>query len=64
MLLPFGQPQKAATIVSDLARTPGRVAALSLAAHRASYDNATDVWYRRRAEWTLEAHSKRQSAMS
>ncbi len=64
VLLPFGEPQKAATIVSGLARTPGRVAALSLAAHRASYDNATDVWYRRRAEWTLEAHYKRQSAMS
>ncbi len=55
VLLPLGDTGAAAGIVADLSRDPDRIATLARTALRAGRDNATDVWYRRRADWTLEA---------
>jgi glycosyltransferase involved in cell wall biosynthesis len=60
LMLPAGDVAGSATLVSALASDRGRLAALTRAAHRAAGDNASDVWYRRRADWTLEAHEARR----
>jgi len=59
LLLPSNDQEAAAVHLVQAARDPDRIAALTRAAHRAAYANATDVWYRQRAEWTLEAHERR-----
>ena len=62
VLLPQDNPTAAAEAVAALASDPERLATLAKAALAAARDNATDVWYQRRAEWTLEAHHARMSA--
>lgn len=59
VLLPLGDTGAAGDIVAALARDPDRIATLARAALSAGQDNATDVWYRRRAEWTQEAFARR-----
>lgn len=59
LLLPQDNPTAGAEAVAALATDPAQIATLAKAAHAAAHDNATDVWYRRRAEWTLEAHQTR-----
>lgn len=59
LLLPSGDQDGAAACLVKAAKDPAQIAALTRSAHRAAYANATDVWYRRRAEWTLQAHERR-----
>lgn len=61
LLLPQDNPTAAAEAVVALAADPERLATLCEAALAAARDNATDVWYGRRAAWTLEAHRERVS---
>lgn len=55
VLMPAGEIETAAGILADLSRDPARIAELARAALRAGRDHASDVWYRRRADWTLDA---------
>lgn len=58
-LLPSGDQGGAAARLAELSREPDSIKVLTRAAHRAAYANSTDVWYRLRAEWTLQAHEQR-----
>ena len=55
VLLPFGDIGASAKRVVETSGDSGRMAELTRAALRAGQSNATDVWYRRRADWTSEA---------
>jgi glycosyltransferase involved in cell wall biosynthesis len=59
VLLPQDNPEAAAEAVVALATDPDRLATLAWAALSAGRDNATDVWYRRRASWTMDVHRDR-----
>lgn len=61
-VLPGGQIEAAAAEIAGLAGQPDRIAALGRAALKAAHQNAVEVWYQRRAEWSLEAHAKAQAA--
>lgn len=60
-LLPGDRVEDAARIVGELARNGGRIARLTRNALKAGHENAADVWYRRRAEWTVEAYEASKS---
>lgn len=62
VLLPSGDIAGAADELVRLAADSGRLAHLARTALRAGYDNASDVWYRRRAAWTLEALDRARGA--
>lgn len=62
LLLPSGQPEASAEILVQLATRSGPLSELARAAHRAGQKNAADRWYRRRAEWTLEAFARDRDA--
>lgn len=62
VLLPFGETESAAACLMGLAVDPGRLSTLTIAALQAGRDNSTDRWYRRRADWTLEAFAQAQEA--
>lgn len=55
-LLPGDRVEEAARIVSELAKDGRKIAWLTRNALKAGHENASDVWYRRRAEWTVEAY--------
>ncbi|CUH20417.1 N-acetyl-alpha-D-glucosaminyl L-malate synthase BshA [Jannaschia seosinensis] len=57
--LPFEDISGSADILGKLTRDRPRLASLARAAHHAAAENASDVWYRRRADWTIEAHERR-----
>ncbi|MEL6420210.1 MAG: glycosyltransferase, partial [Pseudomonadota bacterium] len=59
LLLPSGDQAGAAARLAQVAGDPGQLATLTRAAHQAAHANATDVWYKQRADWTLEAHERR-----
>ncbi len=63
-LLPAFDIAGAATVLQDLGTQRNRLSDLAKAAHRAAFDNASEVWYERRADWTLEAHARRQASRS
>lgn len=58
LMLPSDDPEETARRLMALAADPARIAVLTRAAHEAGRNNATDVWYRRRADWTYEAFDK------
>ena len=58
LLLPLGDTEQTAQRLSALARDQGQLASLTRAAVLAGQNNATDLWYQRRAEWTFEAFDK------
>ena len=59
LALPLRNVAEAAERLRNLAQDPGQLRDLTWAAHKAATENATDIWYKRRAEWTLEAHERR-----
>lgn len=61
VLLPMEDTKQAAGKIVDLTRDPERLSSLTRLAHTAGRDNASDVWYQRRAEWTLEVHARAQA---
>ncbi len=61
-LLPNDNPQQAAQLINDLAADREKIAKLTRAAHQAAHKHAADVWYQRRAQWTIEAVEKRIGA--
>lgn len=63
VLLPFDDIAASAAALTALDAGRDRLEHLARAAHRAAYDNASDVWYRRRADWTLEAHAARKNGL-
>lgn len=65
VVLPRGDVAAAARVLHGVAtRDRGRLAELSRAARRAALEHAADTWYRRRAEWTLDAVRRRASERS
>lgn len=60
-VLPAGNIEASATKIATLAGQSDRIAALGHAALQAAHQNAVEVWYQRRAEWTLEVHAKAQA---
>jgi glycosyltransferase involved in cell wall biosynthesis len=48
-----------ADAVCALVADRGRLAMHMAAARAASIENTAEIWYRRRAEWTIEAHNRR-----
>lgn len=60
LLLPSGRIEASATELAALSTAPERLAEMTQNALRGARDNATDVWYARRAAWTLEAQAARQ----
>jgi glycosyltransferase involved in cell wall biosynthesis len=55
VLLPRGTLEASADLIIGLCRQPERLAGLARQARRAGVHHAADNWYRRRAEWTIEA---------
>lgn len=62
--LPFEDVAGSATRLAALAADRTRLADLAMAAHRAAGRNASDVWYRRRADWTFDALDRRLAAVA
>jgi glycosyltransferase involved in cell wall biosynthesis len=54
-LLPRDQIEQSAVCLSGLCRNRGQIAGLSRSARVAAQYHAAENWYRRRAEWTIEA---------
>jgi glycosyltransferase involved in cell wall biosynthesis len=54
-LLPRNQIEESATGLARLGRNPGQLAELSRRARAAAEYHSAENWYRRRAEWTIEA---------
>jgi glycosyltransferase involved in cell wall biosynthesis len=54
LTLPFNDVAGSAAAISELLKAPRRLAELTRAACRAADRNASDRWYQRRADWTLE----------
>lgn len=56
VLLPSGRADDAARVLARLAEDRERLVTLTRNALKAGHSNSTDVWYKRRAEWTIEAY--------
>ncbi len=54
-LMPLKDVAGSVTQLVELARDRSRLSQLTEAALRAAHYHAADSWYRRRAEWTIEA---------
>ncbi len=63
-LMPLKNVDGAANRLTELAKNPDRLCELAKAAHEAAIYHAAENWYRRRAEWTFEAHEKFGSSRS
>jgi glycosyltransferase involved in cell wall biosynthesis len=61
VLLPSDQIEKSAAILVQLNAARARLADLSRAARAAAEYHAAENWYRRRAEWTIEAVDRHRS---
>jgi glycosyltransferase involved in cell wall biosynthesis len=59
VLLPFKDVNGSAHIIKEINSNRNQLAALALSARKAAVYHAADVWYRRRADWTMEAHERR-----
>jgi glycosyltransferase involved in cell wall biosynthesis len=57
-LLPRDEIEQSAVALSGLCRARGQLAGLSRSAQAAAQFHAAENWYRRRAEWTIEAVEK------
>lgn len=62
VVLPFRDKEAGAAALAKLDRDRSGLADMARLAHRAAHDNAADVWYRRRADWTLEAVERNAGA--
>jgi glycosyltransferase involved in cell wall biosynthesis len=54
-LMPREQIEESAAGLARLCRNPGQLAELSRSARAAAEYHSAENWYRRRAEWTIEA---------
>jgi glycosyltransferase involved in cell wall biosynthesis len=61
-LLPRDQIEKSAAALAGLCRNPGQLAELSRSARAAAEYHSADNWYRRRAQWTIEAVERHNHA--
>jgi glycosyltransferase involved in cell wall biosynthesis len=61
-LLPRDQIEDSATALAGLLRNPGQLAELSRSARAAAEYHSSENWYRRRAEWTIEAVERHNHA--
>jgi glycosyltransferase involved in cell wall biosynthesis len=57
--IPFEDQEAGARTLARLAAGRGELARLARTAYEAAHANTAEAWYRRRAEWTLEAHARR-----
>jgi class 3 adenylate cyclase len=53
-----GDDAQLASRLEEVARDRSRLVAWMDAAARRAPDHAAEIWYRRRAEWTFEAHER------
>jgi glycosyltransferase involved in cell wall biosynthesis len=63
-LLPSDQIEKSAAILVQLDRARQKLTELSRAARSAAEYHAAENWYRRRADWTIEAVDRHRAAVS
>jgi hypothetical protein len=62
-LLPRGQIERSAVGLVELCRHPDQLVALSRNARSAADSHSAENWYRRRAEWTIDAVERHQRAL-
>ncbi|MGH7215499.1 MAG: glycosyltransferase [Tepidisphaeraceae bacterium] len=58
--LPRNDVKTSAERIAKLAKNRGQLTELTNAAHAAAETHCAESWYRRRAEWTIEAHERRR----